>query len=101
MRRFIGSVYGLTGTQRCAIGHTAADSWPTSRAQQPTGPKSRWTRASVNFFMNTFKKLGFIEYNGGNYGQHLRCRSPLHPTSATFVTWCPAGPLIATDLNLS
>jgi CRP/FNR family transcriptional regulator, cyclic AMP receptor protein len=23
------------------------------------------TRARVNFFMNTFKKLGFIEYNGG------------------------------------
>jgi len=23
------------------------------------------TRARVNFFMNKFKKLGFIEYNGG------------------------------------
>ena len=23
------------------------------------------TRSRVNFFMNKFKKLGFIEYNGG------------------------------------
>jgi CRP-like cAMP-binding protein len=23
------------------------------------------TRSRVNFFMNTFKKLGYIEYNGG------------------------------------
>jgi hypothetical protein len=23
------------------------------------------TRTRVNFFMNKFKKLGFIEYNGG------------------------------------
>jgi CRP/FNR family transcriptional regulator, cyclic AMP receptor protein len=23
------------------------------------------TRSRVNFFMNTFRKLGFIEYNGG------------------------------------
>jgi hypothetical protein len=23
------------------------------------------TRARINFFMNKFRKLGFIEYNGG------------------------------------
>jgi CRP/FNR family transcriptional regulator, cyclic AMP receptor protein len=23
------------------------------------------TRSRVNFFMNKFKKLGFVEYNGG------------------------------------
>jgi CRP/FNR family cyclic AMP-dependent transcriptional regulator len=26
------------------------------------------TRARVNFFMNKFKKLGFIDYNGGYHG---------------------------------
>jgi CRP-like cAMP-binding protein len=25
------------------------------------------TRSRVNFFMNKFKKLGFIKYNGGLY----------------------------------
>ncbi len=29
------------------------------------------TRSRVSFFMNKFRKLGFIEYNGGQYGLHV------------------------------
>jgi CRP-like cAMP-binding protein len=29
------------------------------------------TRSRVSFFMNKFRKLGFIEYNGGQEGLHV------------------------------
>jgi hypothetical protein len=29
------------------------------------------TRSRVSFFMNKFRKLGFIEYNGGLGGLHV------------------------------
>jgi CRP/FNR family transcriptional regulator, cyclic AMP receptor protein len=41
------------------------------RARCRRCPRRRWprwsgtTRSRVNFFMNKFRKLGFIEYNGG------------------------------------
>jgi CRP/FNR family transcriptional regulator, cyclic AMP receptor protein len=31
------------------------------------------TRARVSFFMNKFRRLGFIEYNGGIEVHSLRC----------------------------
>ena len=39
------------------------------------------TRSRVNFFMNKFKKLGFIEYNGGLKVNHslltvMSCTTP-------------------------
>ena len=36
------------------------------------------TRARVNFFMNKFKKLGFIEYNGGLKVHHSLLTVILH-----------------------
>ena len=36
------------------------------------------TRSRVNFFMNKFRKLGFIEYNGGIQGQHSLLSVVLH-----------------------
>jgi CRP-like cAMP-binding protein len=36
------------------------------------------TRARVNFFMNKFRKLGFIEYNGGLH-VHSSLRNIVHP----------------------
>ena len=30
------------------------------------------TRSRVSFFMNRFRKLGFVEYNGGNRGDAMR-----------------------------
>jgi hypothetical protein len=29
------------------------------------------TRSRVSFFMNKFRKLGFIQYNGSNGGLHV------------------------------
>jgi len=36
------------------------------------------TRSRVNFFMNRFKKLGFIEYNGGLKVNHSLLTVVLH-----------------------
>jgi CRP/FNR family cyclic AMP-dependent transcriptional regulator len=36
------------------------------------------TRSRVNFFMNKFKKLGFIEYNGGLKVNHSLLTVILH-----------------------
>ena len=36
------------------------------------------TRSRVNFFMNQFKKLGFIEYNGGLKVNHSLLSVVLH-----------------------
>jgi len=35
------------------------------------------TRSRVNFFMNKFRKLGFIKYNGGSHHDGLRVDSSL------------------------
>ena len=35
------------------------------------------TRTRVNFFMNKFRKLGFIEYSGGLYNGGLKVNSSL------------------------
>src|ERR1700681_2063979 len=40
----------------------------TSISQQTLADMVGTTRARVNFFMNKFKKLGFIDYNGGYHG---------------------------------
>jgi CRP/FNR family transcriptional regulator, cyclic AMP receptor protein len=36
-------------------------------SQQTLADMVGTTRARVNFFMNKFKKLGFIDYNGGHH----------------------------------
>ena len=36
------------------------------------------TRSRVNFFMNKFKKLGFVEYNGGLKINHSLLTVVLH-----------------------
>ena len=40
------------------------------------------TRSRVNFFMNKFRKLGFIEYNGG-----LKINTPSSASSCTTNAW--------------
>jgi len=40
------------------------------------------TRSRVNFFMNKFRKLGFIEYNGGLKVHHALLSVVLHDTPA-------------------
>jgi hypothetical protein len=35
------------------------------------------TRSRVSFFMNKFRKLGFIEYNGGEYDGGIEIHSSL------------------------
>ena len=42
------------------------------------------TRSRVNFFMNKFKKLGFIEYNGGLHINTSLLSVALHEKSPTF-----------------
>jgi CRP-like cAMP-binding protein len=41
------------------------------------------TRSRVNFFMNKFRKLGFIEYNGGLTVHHALLSVVLHDTPAS------------------
>ena len=41
------------------------------------------TRSRVNFFMNKFRKLGFIEYNGGPKVHHALLSVVLHDTPAS------------------
>jgi len=41
------------------------------------------TRSRVNFFMNKFRKLGFIEYNGGLKVHHALLSVVLHDASAS------------------
>jgi CRP-like cAMP-binding protein len=41
------------------------------------------TRSRVNFFMNKFRKLGFIEYNGGLKVHHALLSVVLHDTPAS------------------
>src|SRR5437773_9951216 len=40
------------------------------------------TRSRVNFFMNKFRKMGFIEYNGGLKVHHALLSIVLHDASA-------------------
>jgi hypothetical protein len=35
------------------------------------------TRSRVSFFMNKFRRLGFIEYNGGEYSGGIEVHSSL------------------------
>ena len=44
------------------------------------------TRSRVNFFMNKFRKLGFIEYNGGAQDQQLICSASSSTTELVTVT---------------
>src|SRR5439155_14730097 len=41
------------------------------------------TRSRVNFFMNKFRKLGFIDYNGGLKVHHALLSVVLHDSSAS------------------
>ena len=57
----------------------------------------RWsgtTRSRVNFFMNKFRKLGFIEYNGGLQGEQLTAqRRPARLTlTRGHARWCSSWP---------
>ena len=47
-------------------GEPEASHWKFPRVSQETlAEMVGTTRSRVNFFMNKFRKLGFIEYNGG------------------------------------
>ena len=47
-------------------GHTRKPGWVLPKiSQEALAEMVGTTRSRVNFFMNKFKKLGFVEYNGG------------------------------------
>jgi len=52
-----------------------------------------FTRSRVSFFMNRFRKLGFIDYNGGLQVQQLsaaRCAARLNPLRQPVLSTSPA-----------
>jgi CRP/FNR family transcriptional regulator, cyclic AMP receptor protein len=61
--------------------------WPQARAPENlaggAGGNGGTTRSRVNFFMNKFRKLGFIEYNGGLKVHHALLSVVLHDTPAS------------------
>jgi CRP-like cAMP-binding protein len=46
-------------------------------SQETLGEMVGTTRSRVSFFMNKFKKLGFVDYNGGGGGGCLTINSAL------------------------
>ena len=70
--------------------------WRTDSHGKPDGPRRvlpkisqevlaemvGTTRSRVNFFMNKFRKLGFIEYNGGLKVHHALLSIVLHDAAA-------------------
>jgi CRP/FNR family transcriptional regulator, cyclic AMP receptor protein len=53
-----------------ALGH-AQKVLPKGVSQEMLAEMIGTTRSRVNFFMNKFRKLGFIQYNGGNSRQRF------------------------------
>ena len=85
----------------------ARNGWPRSPAARPTsartgkldarhshinsgdvgGAGGRTTRSRINYFMNKFRKLGFIEYNGSLKGALVAPqRGPVQSTLSSFTT---------------
>jgi CRP/FNR family cyclic AMP-dependent transcriptional regulator len=65
----------------CAVPHDAC-AWSNPAfpriSQETLAEMIGTTRSRVNFFMNKFKKLGFIEYNGGLKVNHSLLTVILH-----------------------